>query len=533
MAQRMWSRTAAGAAWVAGGLAAASLILIAAQFRTMVAQAAWNSDSLMPWVMAESGTAASDRVGGQYAFPTILWFNELTLWVPGHRVLWTLAPIVVWIAIVLGVALPVARLAGRAAGVLAAVILVCACPPVMRTYLWTDFHTPTFLAGVVIAAWLAALVIDARLRRPLPLIIGGVLIGAFAGSQLVDPLLWAAGVGPLVAAAVAWRLVERTPDVTRALLGLGLLIVVAVAAALATEAIMHATHFRTDSSGMRVVVSPGHVREQASLLAQMVWHMGNGALVVSAWGPVRGGLALLAAGAMTLAALTPVALGVRSIVALARRRPLGALETVWTVFWGAVVVLLAAAVLFTTSATNLDSFRYIVGILFAAAATVPMLLRWAAPVRTIALAGVAVYLVAGLVGLTDREITRWYADNDRSLANVERFAREHGVTQGYGEYWYAAPVTWNSHERVTLRPVVSCSPSTTAICRPPLAVDYAWYRPRTGRMMLLWPAAAPLPQGLPEPIAQADVGPMAGGPTVTAYAFDRDILPGIGPPPDW
>jgi hypothetical protein len=526
-------RVAVVAGWVVLALVAASALLIVWQFPSMLDEGAWNADSVMPWVLAQDYSSASRAVGGQYAFPSILWFDLATGWLPLHRMIWQLEPLAVALAITGLVAWPVHRLAGRWAAALAVAIVLCTSPWVMRTYFWSDFHTATFLAAALLAAYLCALILRPGLTRPAPLVASAVAVGVFAGLQLVDPLLIVCGLAPLALAAVAWRLVESSPRVNRALGGLALLVVVAVAIRFATKAIMDATGLVVDNPARLVLTfDPDRIRGNVHLLAQMTFALGNGALELGERGPVRGTLGVAAAGVMALCTITPVALALDALVRIVRRRPLGALETAWRVFWGATVVGLVLAILFTTIATNIDTYRYIVPILFAGAATAPLLLRHGPLVRTLALAACAVYFLAGFVGLTDRTMIVNRGSNDRVLAQLEGFARANGATQGYGEYWFASPITWQSHSRLVLRPVVSCSVVAVVMCRSALGYDERWYRPRAGRTLLVWPPGGGLPKGFPAPVATLHLG-MLDGRDATAYVFDTDILPLIQPPPKW
>jgi hypothetical protein len=528
------SRTAAFiASLVVAALAGACLVLIVLQLPGIVDQAAWNADSVMPWVFADSRTAGSSFIAGQYPFPTVLWFAQLTHWLPFHRVLWELAPPVVALCVAAAVAWPVWRIAGRWPAALAAAIVLCASPPVMRTYFWSDFHTTSFLAGAVLGAALVAVILKPRLSEPVPLAIGAVLLGLYAGTQLVDVTLYLAGIVPLVAGGAAWWLVERDRRALRVLGAIALLVVVAVLSAVATNALMRATGYRIDPRSFSVDLDFAHIRARVSILEQMVFYLGNGALELSRGG-LRGPLAVAASLAMIVVTLVPIGVGARALYLALRRRPLPAAETAWSVFWGMVSLGLVASVLLTTVAVERDNYRYIVPIVFAGAATIPLLLRSFALVRTAALAVVAVYLVAGLVGLTDREITRDRAGNERVLAALEQLADEHGATHGFAEYWYASPLTWQSDGRLTLRPVLSCAPDSPDVCQPPLAHDARWYdrAPIPGPSLLVMPKGSPVPPTMGKPIASRDLGSLLGGTNAVAYVFDHDILPQVGPIPN-
>jgi hypothetical protein len=524
---------ARGAAWLIAALMAVSVVLILTQFTAMLDEGSWNADSVMPWVLAEHFSSSSRAVGGQYAFPSILWFDLLTRGLPAHRTIWELEPVVVALSIVALVTGPVYRLAGRWPAVVAAGLLVCTSPAVMRTYFWSDFHTATFLAAALLGAYLFALTRHLGLTRPVPLVGASTAVGVFAGLQLVDPLLIVCGLAPMAVAAVVWRLTEPDPRVWRALGGLLLLTGVAVIVRFATKGVMDATGLLVNNPARLVLTfDPDRIRDNVSLLAQMTFVLADGALELSVRGPARGALGVAAAAVMTLGTIVPMALAVDALVRLTRRRPLSAPETVWRVFWGGVVVGLILAILFTTIATNVDTYRYIVPILFAAAATVPLLLRSVPVVRIAALVGCAVYLVAGLVALADQRVAGPRDGNDQIRSAIETFAREHGATRGYGEYWFASPITWQSDDRLVLRPVVSCSVTEVKVCRSALGYDERWYAPQSGRTLLVWPTGLGLPTAFPKPIASQTMGSLDGR-DATAYVFAGDIAGLIGPSPRW
>jgi hypothetical protein len=146
--------------------------------------------------------------------------------------------------------------------------------------------------------------------------------------------------------------------------------------------------------------------------------------------------------------------------------------------------------------------------------------------------GASVIFAGSLVGLTSHVLDGAFDPPISHYGSaVARVAREHGVTDGYAGYWDATSLTWSSHERVTVRPLLECqNPAGANIC--PFFLDRvpSWYVPRKRRTFLLVDPGSlyvvALPAGLGQPIASVPIGPLS------MYIYPYDIASRLGPASD-
>jgi hypothetical protein len=96
------------------------------------------------------------------------------------------------------------------------------------------------------------------------------------------------------------------------------------------------------------------------------------------------------------------------------------------------------------------------------------------------------------------------------------------VTAGYGGYGEASSLTWNTHGRVVVRPVMECQGvEGTTICPFYLVAPSSWYVPERRDTFLLVDSEEPwlssLPSGLGKPVASYAFGEMR------MYIYPYDI----------
>ncbi len=151
---------------------------------------------ISPLVIAE---LFSDRAGGHVITSNFPWystliFEEATKWLPAHRQIWELAPLLLALLSIALMSWSALRVAGRWAAALTAVILLCAGPAVLELMFWLTDHTPTWYSPALLAAFLVLLT-DSRLSIGwLPLTVITLFIGAVVGIDLAtDKELFAGG----------------------------------------------------------------------------------------------------------------------------------------------------------------------------------------------------------------------------------------------------------------------------------------------------------------------------------------------------
>jgi hypothetical protein len=186
------------------------------------------------------------------------------------------------------------------------------------------------------------------------------------------------------------------------------------------------------------------------------------------------------------------------------------------------MVLLSIVFIFSGIPEDLGSSRYLVGVIYAIAALVPLLGKRGPLTRAAVTIGVTLYAFAGWLALTQHKIVAPVSPSDRLAGAVATFAKDEHLAVGYAGYWDAAPITWETHQRVKVFPVDDCDGSQH-LCAFELHIITSWYSPRPGAKSFLlsdstYPTvpSAPTPD-LGKPIAIHQIGP------VTMYVYPYDI----------
>jgi hypothetical protein len=488
-----WLPALAGAAYVA---------TVCVLWHELVTNNNWDTDVTGKMVVAERLRGSGPVYIPHYGEWVMFWWMLATRWLPSHRDLWSVtgyalalvsAGVLVWATW---------RVAGRWAGVTAGAIALVVGPFVLRSFLsTTGAHTTNPFGAVVLAA---VLVLLTRTRSWAPAIAGGVIAGTCAAS---DGLLWAAGIVPFaVAAALLVRSTRRRDIGTRAA---GLL-VITVATALATNAIMHALDFRVE--GLTVALSA--VRD----LPHNVVHLGRmiallgGANYALPGGypaePVRAAVAL-----MTFAAVAA------PLVATVRVWAAEPLVRAYAVFWAAAAVLLCLVFVGTPNAAALGSksVNYLLTLAPAAGVGVALLGRSLRAQVTIAVC-VAFVAAVNIAGITDgrAEVTGIVA-LPKYAPQIVRVLEHAHATRGYAGFWDAQNLSWQTDMKLLVAPVNNCGDE---LCPNNFFTIESWYAPRGGPTFLLVDATLPLIHAPPFAKTAADThrfGPL------TLYIFDNDI----------
>jgi hypothetical protein len=165
-------------------------------------------------------------------------------------------------------------------------------------------------------------------------------------------------------------------------------------------------------------------------------------------------------------------------------------------------------------------------VIFSVAAVIPLLLSTGAFARWLIPAGAAVFFAASFAGLTSNylNISAWIAGYGPKIAKI---AEAEHVTAGYGGYGEASSLTWYTHGRVVVRPLMECeNPAGASICPFYLVAPSSWYIPRQRPTFLLVDSGEPwlsqLPSGLGPPAASYAVG------AIRMYIYPYDIASRLG-----
>jgi hypothetical protein len=521
--------------WVALPFAVAYLILIAHQLGAAITATNLDADAASGPVIGElfgAAPAHANVVLGEFGWYATLLFDLGTKWLPDHRQIWEAAPYAMALAAAALASWSVWQVAGRWAAGLTAVVLICSSPATLRLELSTTQHAPAWFCLALLGAFVVWLERRAAEIRNVVLVVLVLVIGTIVGvNAKSDPLVI---IGGLVPFALAMAVAGRGRDARALVSGFGTL-AMAVLTWLVTRVAMHALSV-TPEPGLHPtkIVAGAKTVHNAKLWVRSVAVLGNGAVSGGSLTP-RLALAAVCA-AVSIAAV--VVLPWLSWRQLRGRTSSDAdrARHAFFAFWCSSAVLISLAFLFSDAPVDIHADRYLVGLVYAAAAVVPagVALAPAERVRgrhrrvaaTVVLAGTCVFALGGVVSLArgiSTEGTEFHTPVSSSVANqIARVAAREHLTVGYAGYWDAAPVTWTSRFRVQVYPVAVCD-QNARLCRFDLHFISSWYEPRsrTGSFLLTddrsnESVTKPTPD-LGRPTAAYRIGP------ITMYTYPYDL----------
>jgi hypothetical protein len=533
---------------VVGALAVLYAGLVAAHLDRIITDLLWNSDYASGFTLAQ--TLAHAGSDGNTTISTTgawmdLWFGLITAHLPLHRQLWEISPTILFLASALVIGRAVWLLAGLAAGVAATLAVAMASPWALSVFLApvahnTVYPTTAVLGGVM--PWVVRHRDRGRVAWCAIVAVGALLLGTSLAS---DKLVLVTAIVPLTVTAVA-ALWQRSRDVRLAAGGVLVVIVLAIPVEIAVNAIMAAAGYAITAPKLVVAAVsswPFHLRLFLDGLRDF-----SGSYLVSGYhGPLRPELGIACSVVLVLVMLTFIAGGVRALLALATERSLGAdrLGSVLHVgYWFASALVTVIAFVCTTAdggnASNHNS--YFLTLIFAVAATVPLLLvapqptgrrmaRWG---RRLAPLALAVFAAGSVVG-----VASWYVIGTATplagdAATIVNLARADHATYGYAGYWDASSLTWETREGVEVRPLLQCTnpnPTGASVCPFLLMRTASWYRPVHRRTFLIVDPdnafVTKLPTHLGRPVAVHHIGELI------MYVYAYDIASRLGPYPVW
>jgi hypothetical protein len=330
------------------------------------------------------GHAGQVQLSTQGSWLDLAW-QFITHSLPDHRLLWEAwAPA---LGALTGAALwwAVARVAGRAAGLLAAALLLATSPDALMNLVAEPWHNTSTLGAVLLGAYAVWLSRPDRRRRELTvaLAVMTVLTGVFLAC---DHLLMIIGVLPLLGAAGLAAAVSRDP---RPALAAVLTALGAGVVATAVSANTRALDLRTTTPGLWPA-STHMMFVHLRWLGSGLLRLGNG-VAVQRHGPMETVL-VLGAAAVTVCGLCALVWVTRDALRWRHAEPARAVHAA---YWcGSALCAVLAYVL--SNAAYEPSDRYIFVVVVAVAATVPLLLIRGPRVQW-SLAGAAtVYIAAGM-----------------------------------------------------------------------------------------------------------------------------------------
>jgi hypothetical protein len=522
---------------VPGLLAGIYLILFVLRFAGNIAAIDWVSDYSSGFTLAETIVRAG--TGGHTVISTTgayvpLWFGLITAKLPLHRQLWEISPTLLFIGSALTIGWSVARLASRREAALSVLLILVASPWALRFFMAAVAHNVVYPGTALLGAylvWLARAHRGSRVAFAIPPL-AGVALGTCVAS---DSLLIVSGVIPFgLTAAIA---AVRRSRASR-LVGLSAFttIVVAIPVAFATSAIMRSAGYVTLSPPAKL--SPiASLPEHARLLFEGFRELSNGYLG-SGWpGKLHSEIGIACDIVMLGALLTMLFVGLRGATRFAssglksrRTDASGELALgLHMAYWTSSALAVCAAFIFSTTAGGTRHESYYATAIFSVAAIVPLLIPRARRVRWLILAGTCVFFLGSIVGLKRNYIQVTQPPLASYARRIAQLAEANSVRTGYAGYWDASSLTWNSHERVIVRPLIGCA-GGAGICPFFLMRTPSWYTPQRRHTFLLVDPnqlyVTTLPPGLGPSIASYSIGP------IKMYIYPYDIASRLGPASD-
>jgi hypothetical protein len=526
--------------WAALPFGLLYLILLAHQLDSAIRITNLDADAASGPVIGElfgAAPAHANVVLGTFAWYSTLLFDLATKWLPYHRTVWEAAPYAMVVAGAALTAWSVSQVASRWAAGLTAVLLISTSPATLRVELATTQHAPSWFCLALLGAF--AVWLERRRSPRWPVLIVLVLaIGTIVGVNAAsDPLLDIAGVAPFGLALIATRVLAPGRDSTRAMWsGLAMLAVTGVTWAI-TAVVMSALSVAREPGLHTTRVVVGHKDlHNFTLWWKSIATLGNGNYFGHALSPA------------TVLAFVCAVISVAAVVSIPwlswrqlRHRssadpptggsdpltdpPADPARTAFYVFWCSSAILLTLAFLFSATPVDIYSGRYLVGLLYAAAAVVPAAVAGRVPTKAIALAGTCVFALGAVVSIAQQGPVPAPKSNTAVTSHVadqiERIATRDHLTVGYAGYWDAAPVTWATGFHVKVYPVSVCD-QRKHLCRFDLHFISSWYWPRAhaGSFLLTDPALSNVwirPSDLGRPTAVYRVG------RLTMYVYPYDL----------
>ena len=523
---------------IALAAAAGQIVGLTRYLPTIVRDLTWDSDWAAPEVIGERLAAARGTTyvaTGVYGFYSTVWFEQATHWLPNHQVIWLAAPVAASAAGIALLTAAAARAAGAWAAALTLAMTLAASPSTLANLVASASRQPTWFTVCLLGSF-AILVAATRTPTSRPVLVSAVGVGLISGVNLAsDPMMVAlSGVLPLVAAGIVLPLIWG-PKGSRPSAPVTVALVLTVATAAIATWVARKQSIQTTGlpGGPLAFADLTQVASNAVLLFRGATDNLDGYFfgqAVTIWSLLR--VACFVLGFATIAALVARAVKTlrssRSAVA-----PLGPIP-VGLVFWSTALILLSTAFTLSRIPEESSQVRYLVPFFFAAAAGFPLLVAGAGPRARVALS--VVPIVFGLTathGVRHAAIEhQLVAPFAKELPALGEFLGSQGLVHGYGPYWDANALTWQSGMKVDMVAYDSCATSPGGSNSPTicfhLGMTAVTSRPGPTFVVLdptFWPQARlPVNQfGTPRNVYSVA--------RFTVLTYDHDIGAQLTPPP--
>lgn len=513
--------------WAFLPLSLVYVVLALAHLNHMLVNVYGNADASSAPVLGEFYAA---RAGSNVILANLPWFSTLifelaTKWLPAHHLIWELGPLLFGLVAIALMAWAAWRVAGRWAAAVTAVILLCAGPPVLELMLWLNDHTTTWYSLALLAAFLVLLVERGATLGWLPLtaltLCVGVIVGVNAAS---DKELLVSGLLPLLFASVAlWVLSPNARTVKVMGLGLATAAVIGISA-IATTSIMHSAGVFLAYYELKLATFEA-ISTNIKLWWQCIVVLGNGNFSGAAI--TFTGVLALGCAALSLGLVLFIPRYTWRYIAGRRsgEEPIDERLSIYMMFWTASLVCLSIGFIASSAPASAESTRYLVGVVFAVAAMLPLLARGSVAARALVVAGTLVFVLTSTIALIDSPVVKTppsAGPSPQVAEAVARTAERVGVTRGFAPDRDAAPITWRSNFKVQIAPFVGCAGGPAGLCPGTFNYLDAWYKPGSFRTFLLADSSGH-PWAPPVALQRRAVATYKFG-TVTMYIYNYDVV---------
>ena len=420
-------------------------------------------------------------------------YTRATEWLPFYREVWEAIPPALWIASVAIVVWAAWRTVGKRAAVLTGVLGLCVSAYALYILFTPSFHTWTVYSSAIAGGLLVYLTTQTRLCIRTWIVTVAATF-ALGGALASDRLVLVAAIGPLLLAAAGVALRHPTRQGRKIALAAAAVVGAAVAIATGITAIMKASGFVSTPRSEDWVDAELFFNKIGWVFEETLWLFN--AHFLGRELSVQSALSFVLAAGTVVAVMAPFVVLRRHLREYpSHRHPQALGRSAYVSFWAATMAIVPTAVIVADTDV---SAHYFLPVLFAAAATVPLLAR-SVNARYLITAGVSIYAVLGVQNLDVRARDgdlHSHAGRVAVQANqLISIARQEQAYIGYAGYWEAAGLSWSTKMQVKVFPVAhapsSCNPSDGTPCPYPINRHEGWYVPRPGtRTFLIGPPAS-------------------------------------------
>jgi hypothetical protein len=515
-------------------LALVYLARLGGTFQERLTVVGGSSDAIHPLFIAATMDEVPDADVhmGNFGHYIVLWYARATEWLPFDREIWQVIPPALWIASVGIVVWAAWRTVGARVAVLTGVLGFCVSPFLLFVVFSSTYHPWTIYSPAIALGLVVLLATQARTGRRTWVVSGAAAL-ALGAAVASDPLVLLGTIGPLLIAGVGVAIRHPTGQARTVGVVASIVAVAALPIAAVITKIMEASGFITEASGEGWIEAHLFFRQIGGFLEESLWML-NGYFF---------GRELTFESALTFA----VALGV--MVALVApfivlwrllREPQPAASpaelgrSAYIFFWAATMAIVPLGAVASDQNVSDGGARYVLPVLFAAAATVPLLAR-SVTARYLVIAGVSVYALLGILTMDMRgqEVPgvdrtgdlQTSADRVAIHANeLIAIADREQAQIGYAGYWEAGGPSWSTKFKVNVFPVNHfCENGDGVPCPVRFNMHGGWYVPRPGiRSFLVSPSPQEAssyepPPALGPPLSTHD---LSDGTQLYVYPYD-------------